>query len=46
MEELTKQYVLAFKQAISEPGITDSDFEKVWVSLTEKIEPDHLEGVI
>jgi hypothetical protein len=45
MEELTKQYIVAFKQAISEPGITDSDFEKVWTTLTEKIEPDHLESM-
>jgi translation initiation factor 3 subunit L len=45
MEELTKQYIQGFRQAISEQGISDADFDKVWTRLTEKLEPDHVESV-
>lgn len=45
MEELTKQYIAGFRQAISEQGMTDTDFDKVWNRLTEKIEPDHIESL-
>lgn len=44
MEELIKQYIQGFRQAITEQGLSDADFDKVWTRLTEKLEPDHVES--
>lgn len=45
MEELIRQYIQGFRQAITEQGVAENDFDKVWTRLTEKLEPDHLESI-